>query len=47
MHGMINLNILVIIINYNLYKNKNKSIKYNNLYKNQKIKIGGKLSGIN
>ena len=47
MHGMINLNILVIIINYNLYKNKNKSIKYNNLSKNQKIKIGGKLSGIN
>jgi hypothetical protein len=47
MHGMMNLNILVMIINYNQFKKKNKLIKYKNLYKNQKIKIGGKLLEIN
>ena len=47
MDGMMNLNILVMIINYNQYKEKNKLIKYKNLYKNQKIKTGGKLLEIN
>ncbi len=47
MDGTINLNILDMIINYNQSKNKNNQIKFKNLFKNQKIKIGGELLEIN
>lgn len=47
MDGMINLNILVMIINQKKLLNKSLWIKSNNLLKNHKIKIGGELLEIN
>ena len=47
MDGMINLNILVMIINQKKLLNKNPWIKFKNLLKNHKIKIGGELLEIN
>jgi hypothetical protein len=47
MVGMINSNILVMIINYKKLSNLKLLIKSNNLSKNPKIKIGGEPSEIN
>ena len=47
MVGMINSNILVMIINYKKLSNPKLVIKFNNSSKNPKIKIGGEPSEIN
>lgn len=47
MDGMINLNILDMIINQKKSLNKRLWIKFRNLLKSQKIKIGGELLEIN
>jgi hypothetical protein len=47
MDGMMNSNILVMIINSKKLSNKKQEIKFNNSSKSHKIKIGGERSEIN